>query len=47
MDTGALDMADTHLANWTLHLPDEKKKPIDRDGMVDEVLFEAHMIAAA
>jgi hypothetical protein len=47
MDTTALDLADTHLANWGFHLPDVKKKPMDRNGVVDEVLFEAHMIAAA
>jgi hypothetical protein len=47
MDPAALELADTHLTNWALHLPDEKRKPIDRDQHVDEVLFTAHMIAAA
>ncbi|KAF2666834.1 hypothetical protein BT63DRAFT_457791 [Microthyrium microscopicum] len=47
IDQNALDMADTHLANWALHLPDCKKKIINREAMVDEVLFEAHMIIAA
>jgi hypothetical protein len=43
----ALDLADTHLANWALHLPDCKKKVIDREGNVDEVLFTAHMIISS
>jgi hypothetical protein len=47
MDPAVLEHADTHLTNWALHLPDEKRKPIDRDQHVDEVLFTAHMIAAA
>ncbi len=47
VDVSALDLADTHLANWGLHLPDCKKKIINRDGKVDEVLFEAHMIISA
>jgi hypothetical protein len=43
----AMDLADTHLTNWILHLPLAKKKPLDRDGIIDEVMFEAHMIIAA
>jgi hypothetical protein len=43
----AMDLADTHLTNWILHLPLPKKKPMDRDGVIDEVMFEAHMIIAA
>jgi hypothetical protein len=43
----ALDLADTHLSNWILHLPLVKKKPVDRDGVIDEIMFEAHMIIAA
>jgi hypothetical protein len=46
-DPLSLELADTHLTNWSLHLPDVKRKPMDRDGVVDEVLFGAHMIAAA
>jgi hypothetical protein len=43
----AFDRADNHLTNWSLHLPKAKRKPMDRDGNVDEVLFGAHMIVAA
>jgi hypothetical protein len=43
----AFDMAETQIKNWALFLPEAKKKPIDRDGVVDEVLFEAHMIVSA
>jgi len=41
------EQADTHLTNWQLHLPADKRKPVGRDGKVDEVLFAAHMIANA
>lgn len=41
------ERADTHLSNWFLHLPADKRKPIGRDGKVDEVLFTAHMILNA
>lgn len=46
-DHQALEMADTHLTNWSLHLPAEKRKPINRDGQADEVMFVAHMIVDA
>lgn len=46
-DPLTLEMADTALSNWTLHLPPHMHKPIDRDGQVDEVLFVAHMIINA
>lgn len=41
------ERADTHLTSWALHLPTEKRKPVLRDGKVDEVLFGAHMIRNA
>jgi hypothetical protein len=41
------EMAETSIKNWAFYLPEPKKKPIDRDGVVDEVLFEAHMIVSA
>jgi len=47
MDGGLVDAADIRLTNWALHLPPSKRRPIDRDGRVDEVLFEAHMIVSA
>jgi hypothetical protein len=42
-----VESADVHLTNWVLHLPTPKKTPIDRDGNVDEILFEAHMIVSS
>jgi len=47
VDVSLLELADTHLTNWVLHLPTIKRKPMNRDGSVDEVLFEAHMIIGA
>lgn len=46
-DSGPYERADTHLTNWSLHLPADKRKPVGRDGKVDEVLFCAHMIMNA
>jgi len=46
-DPQPYDRADTHLSNWHLYLPADKRKPIGRDGRVDEVLFNAHMIVNA
>lgn len=40
-------MAEAKIKNWAMYLPERKRKPIDRDGNVDEVLFEAHMIVSA
>jgi hypothetical protein len=40
-------MAEAKIKNWSIYLPERKRKPIDRDGNVDEVLFEAHMIVSA
>lgn len=47
LNPNLMDEADTHLTNFSLHLPSAKRKPIDRDGQVDEVLFEAIMIVSA
>lgn len=41
------ERADTHLTSWALHLPADKRKPVGRDGKVDEVLFGAHMVMNA
>ena len=38
---------DTALNNWVLHLPEGKKDPIDADGRIDEMMFQAHMIISA
>ncbi|KAF2430088.1 hypothetical protein EJ08DRAFT_649886 [Tothia fuscella] len=42
-----VEAADVHLTNWTLHLPPTMRAPMDRDGNVDEILFQAHMIVSA
>jgi hypothetical protein len=40
-----VDEADACLVNWALHLPESKRVLVDRDGQVDEMLFQAYMIA--
>ncbi|KAI9763695.1 MAG: hypothetical protein M1840_009168 [Geoglossum simile] len=42
-----VDEADACLVNWALHLPESKRALVDRDGQVDEMLFQAYMIANA
>jgi hypothetical protein len=46
-DELAIDRVDAHLVNWKLHLPDSKKTAMTSDGQLDEMLFQAHMIAEA
>jgi hypothetical protein len=46
-DNHLMESADVHLKTWALQLPAEKRNPIDRNGHMDEVLFEAHMIVSA
>ncbi|KIW09045.1 hypothetical protein, variant [Verruconis gallopava] len=45
IDAQLVAQADVHLANWWLHLPPNKRSAIDKMGKVDEILFEAFMIA--
>lgn len=42
-----LELADAALANWSLQLPALKRDPVDRDGSIDEMMFQAHMLHAA
>ncbi|KAF1926278.1 uncharacterized protein M421DRAFT_422963 [Didymella exigua CBS 183.55] len=42
----AVDVVDQYLINWRLHLPVNKLDIINKDGSVDEVLFQAHMVNA-
>ncbi|KAK8184606.1 hypothetical protein BC567DRAFT_218790 [Phyllosticta citribraziliensis] len=44
-DTGVLDAVDSYLVNWRLHLPESKSEFVSRDGQLDHMLFQAHMIA--
>ncbi|KAF2820331.1 hypothetical protein CC86DRAFT_374503 [Ophiobolus disseminans] len=41
----AVDVVDQYLCNWRLHLPVSKLDIVDANGKVDEVLFQAHMVA--
>jgi hypothetical protein len=47
LDQGVVDRVDAHLVNWKLHLPDSKRVFITSDGVLDEMLFQAHMITNA
>ncbi|MCJ1281608.1 hypothetical protein MMC26_000928 [Xylographa opegraphella] len=38
---------DASLTNWQLHLPESKVTPLDENGKVDEMMFQAHMIINA
>ncbi|KAF1943572.1 hypothetical protein EJ02DRAFT_131015 [Clathrospora elynae] len=42
----AVDVVDQYLCNWRLHLPSSKLEVVSNDGVVDEVLFQAHMVNA-
>lgn len=43
-DDPILDVADSALTNWKLHLPLSKDDVIDEDGRVDKMLFQAKML---
>lgn len=45
LDKDRVNEADTVLVNWVLHLPYSKREFISRDGYVDEMLLQAHMIS--
>lgn len=47
LDNAAVHRLDAHLVNWRLHLPEYKQTCIGKDGQLDEMLFQAHMITAA
>ena len=46
-DEHSISRVDAHLVNWKLHLPNSKKKFINSNGQLDEMIFQAHMISAA
>ena len=46
-DEPLLDKLDAYLVNWRLHLPENKRDFINREGKLDEMLFQAHMITEA
>lgn len=43
-DLQQVPILDSLLASWVMHLPGPKKEPIGREGEMDEMLFQAHMI---
>jgi hypothetical protein len=45
LDKAQVDGADTMLVNWALQLPTSKREFTSRDGHVDEMLLQAHMIS--
>jgi hypothetical protein len=47
MDAQIVAQADVHLTNWWLHLPPSKRSAVNKSSKVDEILFEAFMIAYA
>ena len=38
---------DAALQNWLLHLPKSKETPLDENGQIDEMMFQAHAIVNA
>ncbi|KAH7065457.1 hypothetical protein B0J12DRAFT_36897 [Macrophomina phaseolina] len=47
LDVRAIETADSCLVNWMLHLPASKRETISRDGQLDHMIFQAHMITNA
>lgn len=47
MDAQVVAQADVHLTNWWLHLPPSKRSAVNKQIKVDEIIFEAYMIAYA
>jgi hypothetical protein len=42
----AVDVVDSYLVNWRLHLPVSKLEIVNNDGIIDELMFQAHMVNA-
>ncbi|KAI3336342.1 N-terminal binuclear Zn cluster-containing/DNA binding domain-containing protein [Xylariaceae sp. AK1471] len=40
----SVDKIETLLSNWRLHLPKSKRDSLNKDGQLDEMMFQAHMI---
>ncbi|KAI1267207.1 hypothetical protein F5Y18DRAFT_425051 [Xylariaceae sp. FL1019] len=40
----SVDKIETLLSNWRLHLPRSKRDSVYKDGQLDEMMFQAHMI---
>ncbi|KAI1822681.1 N-terminal binuclear Zn cluster-containing/DNA binding domain-containing protein [Xylaria intraflava] len=39
-----VDKIETHLSNWRLHLPKSKRDCLNKEGHLDEMMFQAYMI---
>lgn len=46
-DDENLGRIETLLTNWRLHLPPSKRDPLDKNGRIDEMMFQAHMMVNA
>jgi hypothetical protein len=40
----SVDKIESLLSNWRLHLPKSKRDCLDKDGRLDEMMFQAFMI---
>ena len=41
-----MEVVDSYQTNWRLHLPASKMEIVNKDGTIDELLFQAHMVNA-
>lgn len=39
-----VDKVESHLSNWRLHVPKTKRDCLNKDGNLDEMMFQAYMI---
>lgn len=39
-----VDRIEMLLSNWRMHLPESKRDCLNKDGQLDEMMFQAHMI---
>ncbi|KAI0016301.1 N-terminal binuclear Zn cluster-containing/DNA binding domain-containing protein [Xylariomycetidae sp. FL0641] len=46
-DDGNVDRIQSLLSNWRMHLPESKRHSLDKNGQLDEMMFQAHMISHA
>lgn len=46
-DDANIARLEARLTNWRLHLPSSKRSALQKDGSVDEMMFQAHMMTHA
>jgi hypothetical protein len=39
-----VDKVESYLSNWRLHVPESKRDCLNKDGQLDEMMFQAYMI---